>query len=353
MLGPVVATLMSVSIGAGGGALFAVLHAPLPWTLGSISGSALAAIMGNRWPIPMVMRSLARPVVGVLAGSAFTPHVFGQLGSWWNALLFLSVFSLATSLAGYFIFRKVVRLDPVTSYFAAAPGGLGELSLLGGSLGGHMPTLVLVHATRIITMVFAIPIVLQMAYGYQTNGMVRAATAGALQTTDWLLLVAAGLAGYVTGRFKWFPGGSMVAAMLYSGVIHSLGVVDGRPPGWLFILVQILIGCVVGARFAGITWLKARLDLLVALVWSAALLGAAIVAAHIASGPMGVPFKTLLLAIAPGGSTEMIIISYAVEGDVAFVAFCQVVRVFLVLAVVPPFFNLIARWRERSGGDGV
>jgi membrane AbrB-like protein len=328
MLNPLVATLISVSIGASGGALFALLQLPLPWTLGSITASATAGVMGNRWPIPSAIRSVAWPVVGVLAGSAFTPEIFSQVGSWWKALVLSAVFPLATSTAGYFVFRKVVRLDPVTSYFAAAPGGVAELSLLGGSLGGRTPTLVLVHSTRIVTIVFAVPILLQIAYGSQASDPLAPAQEGAHEVTDWLLLIGAGLAGLLIGRFKWVPGGPMVAAMLCSGIMHAFGITDAKPPGWLVAFVQVLIGCLVGARFGDITWREARLDLVVALVWSAA----------------------LLAAIAPGGSSEMVIISYALQADVAVVAFCQVARLLLVLGFAPVLFKLLSRRGVRNGG---
>ena len=59
-------------IGVAGGGVFYVIGAPLPWTLGSLAAVALVAVSGGRWLMPAPVREFVRPVVGLLAGSAFT-----------------------------------------------------------------------------------------------------------------------------------------------------------------------------------------------------------------------------------------------------------------------------------------
>lgn len=336
-----VRTAMALLIGAAGGALFALLGTPLPWTLGAITTSAIAAIAGNRWPMPGAMREAARPVVGVMAGSAFTPAIAAAMLAWWPSLLTVAAYSLAIGAAGFLLFTRLLRRDPVTAYFASMPGGLGELSLLGASLGGRIHTLVLTHAIRVVTIVFGIPVILQVASAPPPP----AEAATALPPADTLILIAIGLAGYAIGRHTRFPGGSMVAAMLLSALVHGTGLTDAAPPPWLIAFVQVLIGSVAGSRFAGITWADTRVDLAAAFAWAGAMLAATVLFASLAAPLLGMPFATMLLALAPGGVAEMIIVSYALGADVAFVAFSQALRIFLVLALAPIFFDLVSRRR--------
>ncbi len=112
-------------VGFAGGALFYVLAAPLPWTLGSLTAAALVASSGGRRLMPNPVRDFARPVVGILAGSAFTPEVVASIGEWWGAVLFVALYALIASILGWIFFRKLCRLDPVTSYFASTPGRAG------------------------------------------------------------------------------------------------------------------------------------------------------------------------------------------------------------------------------------
>jgi uncharacterized protein len=48
----------------------------------------------------------------------------------------------------------------------------------------------------------------------------------------------------------------------------------------------------------------------------------------------------MLLALSPGGTAEVILMSYALGIDVAFVVTCQITRILFVLTCVPPLLPL-------------
>jgi membrane AbrB-like protein len=329
-------------IGAAGGAAFYLIGAPLPWTLGSLAAVAVVAISGGPWLMPGGVRELARPVVGILAGSAFTPAVLASVGEWWGAIVFVAIYSVLVSALGWLFFRRLCRLDPVTAYFASTPGGLGELTLLGGALGGSMRALVTIHSVRIVAVVFTIPFLLQVLLGGQINraGLTSAGPQNAV-LLDWLILVACGVAGYLVARLFAMRGGAMIFAMLFSAAVHGTGLTQILPPGWLVAGVQVVIGAVAGARFAGIRWLELRNTVIQAIAWAAVLLATAIGAAALGAMLFERPFAALLLAVAPGGMAEMTIISYALGIETAFVVTSQVCRSFFVLTLAPLFFRLL------------
>jgi hypothetical protein len=341
--------LAALALGLAGGFLFHLLGIPLAWTLGALAMAALVAILGGRWLMPAPLRNLARPVLGVLAGSAFSPTVIASMMTWWDAVVFVVLHSLLITLVGVVFFRRVCRFDRVTAFFAAAPGGLGELTLLGASLGGHMRTLALVHSVRIITVVAVVPPVLRLINGDIATGGVASATASAmLGIQDWLFLGGCALGGYLLGTFIPLPGGVMVGALLVSGAAHALGMTEVVPPVWLVALVQGVIGSINGARFAGVTWAELRSTVLYALAWSVVMLLWSALAAWFASlflfDRSG---SAMLLALAPGGTAEVILMSYALGIDVAFVVTCQITRILFVLTCVPALFSL---FRSRGGG---
>jgi membrane AbrB-like protein len=116
--------------GLAGGSVFYVLHLPLPWTLGSLLAAAIISIVNERWSMPVAARELARPVVGVFAGSAFTPAILSSAAEWWDAVLIVAGFGVVTTLVGNIYFRKVGGFDRVTAFFSSTPGGLSEMTLL-------------------------------------------------------------------------------------------------------------------------------------------------------------------------------------------------------------------------------
>jgi uncharacterized protein len=348
MLARLGGVLLAFLISGLGGALFYVLGAPLPWMLGAMSAAALVALCGGRWLMPAPVRHVARPVVGVLAGSAFSPAIAASIGQWWTVIIFIAAYTAVIGLLGYVFFRRLCRLDYVTAFFAAMPGGLGELTLLGGALGGSVRTLVMIHSVRIVALVFTIPFGLQVLLGHEiAQSLPSAGIAAGIEPLDWMILVLCGVAGYFIGVYSRLPGSVMVAAMFCSAAVHAAGITAAAPPAWLVALVQVVIGAVAGARFAGLRFRELRSTALSALAWSGAVLLIAGTAAALGGWIFGRPFTTMLLAVAPGGMAEMTVITYALGIDVAFVVTCLVCRIFLVLGLAPLIFRLLG---NRGGG---
>lgn len=324
-----------LAVGTVGGAIFYALHFPLPWTLGALTAVALLAIFGPPFKIP-ALSSIARPVVGVLAGSAFTPAVVASVLGWWDAFVYIIALSFLSTALGYLYFRTIGGFNRQTSFFASAPGGLGELSLLGDQYGASMRDLVLIHSIRIISVVFMIPLAVQFIFGAKAVPVAARAVehvpAGAL---DWGVLSACAVGGYLLARYVKFPGGPVVAAMLLSTLVHAFDLTRAAPPTFVVSAVQVVIGSIAGSRFVGIRWHEFRRTILVGVLWTAILLFSAVLAAVAGAALFDRSVPTMLLAIAPGGIVEMTIVAYAFGFETAFVIACQVCRVFSVLTFAP------------------
>lgn len=342
MINTILTGAAALMIAACGGVVFFLIHAPLPWTLGALTAAGMVAALGWRWLMPMQARIVVRPIIGVVAGSAFTAELVTAITQWWSAVLIVMAYAVALLFVGFFYFRKVGGFDGTTAFFASAPGGLGELSLIAGSLGGDMRRLVVVHATRIVFVVFTIPFALQILLGESVGRTVPTAVGETmLSGVDWIVLTGCAVAGYVISRFVRFPSGPMIFPLILSMAFHVSGVTDATPPAWLVAVVQVVLGAVVGARFAGIKWSEARGVTFNAVAWAIVTILTSVLFAVGGSWMLGYPFETMLLALAPAGFVEMTLITYAIGGDVAFVVTCQLCRVLFVLIMTPVFFRLL------------
>jgi uncharacterized protein len=338
----ILTTIAALAIAACGGAVFFLIHAPLPWTLGSLSATGLVAVAGRPWLLRTQARTIVRPVIGVLAGSAFTAELLVSMLHWWSAILIVFVYALTSLLIGYVYFRKVGRFDGATAFFASAPGGLGELSLIGGSLGADMRRLVVVHSIRILMVVFSVPFALQIILGQPIGRTVPTLNGAAtLSGIDWIVLAACAFGGFLISRAVRIPAGPMLFPMFLSMAVHVGGLTHAAPPSWLIASVQVVLGGVIGARFAGLKWHHARHAIITGIVWAAAMIGMAAAFAVIGAWILGYPYFGMLLALAPGGMVEMTVITYAVGIDVAFVVVCQLFRILLVLVMTPFAFQLL------------
>jgi uncharacterized protein len=335
-----VRALLCFVSGCAGGAVFKWLDFPLPWTLGSLTAAAVIAVAGLEWKLPNAARNAARPIIGVMAGSAFTAEVARSMVHWWEAVLPLVAFLVLITLAGRVFFTRFCGFDRTTAFFASTPGGLSELTLLGAQYGGNIRQLVLIHSTRIITVVFLVPFVVRLLFDLEGGGGAGTARSPeVLSALDWLILLGCAGLGYVIGRPLKMIGGVMVVPLLLSAIVHGTGLTQLPPPPWLVALVQVIIGCVAGSRFAGVQWDEIRTSVVQGLAWTAIMLLAALAAAVMCSTFVDASVPALLLAFAPGGIAEMTIVAFAMGIEVAFVVCCHVFRSIFLVAVAPALYR--------------
>ena len=344
---------LAAAICATGGGTFYLLHAPLPWMLGSLTAAALTAILGGRWLLPASLRLAARPVVGVLAGSAFSAETLVAIAQWWDAILLVVGQALVVTMLGSVFFYRFAGFDRSTAFFAAAPGGVGEMALLGDSLGGNARMIVVSHLMRILVVVFAVPFIAQIVVGHPIGRVLpTSASNGALTILDWSLLALCAIVGYFIGRAVKFPGALMIVPMLLSIAVHGSGLTNASPPPWLVAFFQVVIGGVVGARFAGINWRDTQRALLCGVTWAIVLIAMAALTAWAGGWLLERSFLGMMLALAPGGMVEMTILTLSVGFEVAFVVTCQLSRILFVLLLAPILFNWLPARAEMSQPAG-
>lgn len=334
--------------GAAGGALFEWAHVPLGWLLGSLVATTLAAVARVPVAVPAPLRGLMVAVLGVMVGSAFTPDVVADMDGWIATLLVLFAYVIASGALSQWFFHKVGGFDPVTSYFAAAPGGLNEMVWIGAASGGDEKTIALAHAVRILVVVLTVPVALRFWGGVErvTNFGPPGAV---LELDDVALLTLAAGVGYAAARALRLPAAPLLGPMAASALVHVAGWTGAEPPTALVALAQVVVGTALGSRFAGV-------DL--GVVWRALLIGAAstvlliVTAIMFAAGALVLfdePFPRMMLALSPGGVAEMSLTALALHIDTAFVSSHHVARIAMVVTIAPVIFRL---WWRNGDGDG-
>ena len=132
-------------------------------------------------------------------------------------------------------------------------------------------------------------------------------------------------------------------ALLLSAAVHGSGLTTAAPPGWLVAGMQVVIGCITGARFAGTSLSEARAALWQGVAWAVMLICMSLGAAWLSGYIMPQPWPALFLAMAPGGFAEMSIIALAAGIEVAFVVTCHAFRTICIVLVAPLLYQLSLR----------
>ncbi len=337
--------ILALVIGTGGGTLFHWLQLPLAWMIGAMVSVTVVAAAGLPVGMSQRLRSSMIAVLGVMLGSAFTPDIVEHMARWSGSLLALVAYvAVATGLCMAY-YRRVAGYDPVTAYFAAAPGGLSEMILMGNAMGGDERAISLSHGARILLIVLIVPIGFRILGSYQPGASVGL-PAGSVPPADLAILVACAVAGALAARALRLPAAALVGPMAFSGAAHLLGLTVSRPPAEAIALAQIVVGTGVGCRFAGIAPLRILKALWLAVGATAILLAVSAGFAAVLSGLVAVPTPGVFLAFAPGGLAEMSLIALALGVDVAFVSTHHVIRIFLIVTLAPAAFRLLRRRRN-------
>lgn len=310
--------------------------------LGALFASMGAALFGLPVLAPNRIRPATVAVIGVLLGARFTPDVVGAIGQWSLSLALLALYMAVVAAICVPIYRYFGKADWQTAYLSGLPGGLSEMVELGEEKGADVRTIILAHTLRIVVTIALIAVWFRVIEGRDVGSMPDFGD-DALTLWDGALLMACAVAGSYAGLWLKFPAPTFLGPMFLSAVLHATEVTTSSPPTPLVIAAQIILGTVLGCRFLG-TPIR---TLLPALKLSLGATGATLLVAVAFSGLMhlilGITVDQGILALAPGGLTEMGLIALAINADVAFVALHHVIRILLVLVMAKPLFALLPK----------
>ena len=327
----------ALGIGAIGGIVFVLLDLPLPWMLGAMLATMAASLCGLALRVAPPVRGSMLVVIGLVIGSGFTPELMAGAGRWLWSLGALPVYVVVIAGTMMAYLRRFARFDPLTAYFAAAPGGLGEIVLLSDQAGADVRRVSLVHSLRVVLLVTAIPLLVDQL------GLTLPAPpvpGPAPSPEDTLLMLVSGAGGYAVARTLHLPGALLLGPLTASGAVHVLGWVEGSPPASLVAVAQVVVGASVGSRFSGLRAQAVLHALGHGLVMTLLMLVLATLVALVVHPLAGIPLLPLLLAYVPGGVAEITLVALALGIDPAFVAVHHVVRIALIVGLAP----LLLRW---------
>ncbi|MBI1244224.1 MAG: AbrB family transcriptional regulator [Alphaproteobacteria bacterium] len=335
---------ITVLLGTIGGALFRWLTVPLPWMLGAVAFTTVAAMSGvTKISMPRGIRSGFITILGVLLGSSFTPTLVSRIHEWLWTAIGLLVWSLVAGAVAYQYLVRIARFDKVTAYFAATPGGLAEMVLIGSQNGANIPALALSHAVRVMLVVLTVPI------WFRIQGMIPAQPSRSLvglfdvAASDYAILGSCAVVGGIAAvRFR-LPAATMLGPLLCSVAVHLSGLTESQPPYVLTSAAQVVLGTAIGQRFAGTSIRTIANSVGHATVATLLMLGLAVAFAEMFSIFTDQPFTGLVLAYAPGGFAEMSLMALALGIDTAFVASHHLLRIIVVVTAGPALFRRLHR----------
>ncbi|RID89574.1 AbrB family transcriptional regulator [Gemmobacter lutimaris] len=337
---------MTLGLAVAGTAVFKLLGLPLPFLFGPMTACLIAALAGAPLRGMGQVSVAARTILGVAVGASITPEVVGRIPQMAGSVALVPVYVVLIGLVGVPFFRRL-GYDPVTSWYAAMPGGLQDMVIFGTEAGGDGRALALIHATRVLVIVTLAPMILTGLCGAGLTGAVGAPIAD-LPLGELILMAGAALVGWKGAERVGLFGASILGPMIVTAVLSLTGLIHSRPPAEAIWAAQLFIGLGIGVQYVGVTLRELRSFILSGLAFVVLLaVLAAIFTEIVTLSGLAHPVEGFL-AFAPGGQAEMTVLALVAGADLGFVILHHLTRIVVVILGAPIAARLIGI-RRRKG----
>jgi membrane AbrB-like protein len=324
----------TLAIAAAGGITFTLIGVPAGLVSGSVLAVASAALAGRPTRVPLWLARTCFVLIGMLLGAVVTPETLAGITTWPLSVAVLTVSTLCMMVATTCYLRFVHGWDPLSALLGASPGAMAQVVALSAEFGADMRGVAIVQTMRVLVITIGLPAGLAF-FGFAAGGVIAVpgpASGSSLVELAMIAIVSA-LMAMAMARLR-VPGGLLFGAMAGSALLHGSGYVHAVLPWWVGSSAVVMLGAVVGARFANATP-RMLLD------YVGAALGSSAVAIAVASFFVLIvtrylPFRTadVVIAFAPGAQDTMMVLALALHLDPVYVGAHQLARWLVVTFAV-------------------
>ena len=327
-------------IGVSGAILFLLLGLPLPWLFGPLAACLVAALLGTELIANKPLSDGMRTILGIAAGASVTPIFFQKLPSMITTLCIVPVLTIVIGMLGVLYFKRLAGYDFQTAYYASMPGGLQDMIIFGEEVGADVRALSLVHATRVLVIVVALPIILTFCWDVSLTNPpgAKIASFDAMQIS---ILAICALAGWHIAKWLGIFGAAILGPLILAAIAALTGILTTRPPAEAIWAAQYFIAIGIGAKYVGITTTEVKRDIVSGL-------GFCIILGVLTAGTISIslffelaPAIEAILALTPGGQAELLVLAIVVGADMSFVVAHHLIRVLFVIIGAPIVASII------------
>jgi len=358
-LGRLALTLLVASLG---GYLGFKAKIPAGTMLGALLFTVLLNLIAGQSFVPAGIRPWLQMCSGAMLGAGIRRRDVKELKLLiLPGLIMIVLMMVMNVLFGYLMFR-FSHLDLATALLAAAPGGMTDMALIAGDLGGDPMPVTLLHLARLFIIYALLPIIFTRLQKYQNAHHLAercrpqnertsvqgkkpeptAIVSGRRQVTAALLMtLGAAAAG---GILLWQLGvnaGAMIGAMLG---VAALNLTTGKAlrPVKLRTAVQVMAGAFIGQNMTrdNIGQMAGLVIPLLIMVVSVVVFIAVISLSLIVLSRMD--RVTCVLMSAPGGLQEVSLMALDLNADAPKVMVMQTTRLMVVIALFPSLLTTAA-----------
>jgi len=317
-----------------GAIIFLWLKLPLPWLFGPLFSCLLAALIGINLYSIKILSDAMRTILGVAVGATVTLSFLLALPGFWNTLIFIPITVILSGIIGVWYFQKLCGYDFPTAYYSSMPGGLQDMLVFGEEAGGNVRAMSLIHATRVLVIIIALPTLLTFIWGISLDKPPGDPIKN-FEIEQLIILGICGIAGWKIASFLGMFGASILGPLILTAIASITGILHTRPPVEAIWAAQYFIALGIGVKYVGVTAQEIRKDILTGLGFCIFLLVITLSIVSLVINYNLAPAVDAILSMAPGGQAELVVITLIVGADLGFVVAHHLFRIFIVILGAP------------------
>ncbi len=338
-------SIRGLALSVAGGFFCSWLQTPLPWMIGPLLATASMRLLGTDVSGPKNARSVGQTLIGCSLGLYFTPVVVGALSEHMSLMVFAAFLSILVGYLCAFFLAGVSGADKTTAVLACMPGSAAEMTTLAERHGASVDRVVFAQSLRMLLVVILVPTALTLVGAHGTDPYIPSPphiSYPGLALLFTFCVTGGAILAALNVPNAWMLGPLAVSIAVTIGELGLSGV-----PQVLSNLGQLLLGCILGARFDR-KFLKGGRRFILSVIGSIFL--ALILSAFVGAALgflSGIPVATMVLAAAPGGIGEMGITAKVLQLGVPLVTAFHVTRIVILVTLASPMFKLARRVHAR------
>lgn len=329
------------------GFFFQLVFGRIGWLFGGIS-SGLLVFLFHKYIYHSLAkanrsnRTIGQTLVGLAIGFSMSESDITQLASEFHIYIFLTVFAIASGILIAFFYSYKHRVNLLTTLLATMPGGVSIMAIVAAEYNKDVMFVTTMQLARLLSVVLLIPLWVNMTNTTQEIADIPTASLISFEHNSLLVLIAltaAAIGSYLAHYFRLPVAalfGSMMAGLLF-GIIqgHYLHASQFVMPSLVIISGQILMGTTIGENISKQPPPNIRL-LFGTFQFICLTLLFAVFSAVLIKTFTSWSWLTCILATAPGGASEMVIVSLIFDQDnVGSITTSHLVRLMSINALLP------------------
>ncbi len=329
-------------IGILGGYLGIKAKIPAGAILGSLIAVSAYNIIFGTTPLPSPLKYVVQLVTGIFVGIKIKASDVKELRGIIKPAIFIVASMIGFNLIIVFVLHKFAGMDLATALFASSPGGLANMLILAYEFNTDVSIVASLQLVRFVSILIILPnVVKYMGVKKNTeeiaaveNKEIKKKPVEKDRFRRFVTAIVIGSVGGIIGHYSKIPAGILTMSMVFIAA-YNVKKEQLYMPNMFVKTVQILAGILIGERITlkDIVRLKDIGASAVILVVGFILL--TLIIGTLVRKYTNFNTATSYFASAPGGLTDLTIISAEVGAEAHKVAVIHLLRLICVIGLYP------------------